>query len=229
MANVRLGSIVADIRGSIGDETYGRNPGGIFVRQRVTPADPPSAAKTIARNALKALSQAWSGTLTETQRAGWRQYGRQYLTPGKFGNPRTSSGIQRFIANNLNRYVYHPSIGFLDAPPGPPLAKPHLSITTDYTIDRITVTLPIGGYEAPRPWTRYWLYGGIPVTRGRNFYNGPWRYLAANYFSAVWQQNPWHATSPWDIVSGGRIYAYVVCQDYNTGEISVHGQAHADT
>lgn len=229
MASVRLGSIVADIRGSVGSETYGRNPSGVYVRERVTPTDDPSAAKTVARNAMKALGEAWSGTLTEAQREGWRQYGKKYLVSGKFGVPRRSSGMHRFVAGNMNRYVYSPSIGFPDAPAGPPLWKPELTFTTDHTIDRITVSLPIGGYEGPKVWMRYFLYGGMPVSRGRNFYGGPWRFLDANYYATWWQKDPWNATSPWDLVSGGRVFCYIVCQEYNTGEISAHGQAYADT
>lgn len=229
MANVRLGSIVADIRGSVGDETYGRNRGGVFVRERVTPTDVPSDAKTAAREAFRALAEAWNGTLSEGQRQGWRQYGRQYLVPGKFGTPRTSTGLQRFIGVNMNFRRYDPSIAFPNAPPGPPLWKPELVFTTDHTIDRIAVTLPIGGYGGPRAGTRYWLYGGMPVTRGRNFYNGPWRFLGYNYFSTVWSRDPWEETSPWDITSGGRVFCYVVAQDYSGGQISVHGQSYAET
>ncbi len=229
MANVRLGSVVADIRGSIGDETYGRNTGGIFVRSRVTPADPPSAAKTKARNAFAACAAYWSGTLSEAQREGWRLYGRQHLIPGKFGVPRVSSGFHRFIAHNVRRYMHASAVGFPNAPPYPPLWKIGFTFHTHYATDAIHLTQPFINYEGPRPYTSYYVFSGMPVSRGRSFYAGPWRYVDYNHFTTGWYKIPWNITCPWDIVTGGRIFCRLFAQDKTNGQMSAVGQAQYDT
>ncbi len=229
MATVRLGSVVADIRGSIGDETYGRNQGGIFVRSRVTPADPPSAAKTVARNAMAVLGAAWSGTLTETQRQSWIQYGRQHPLPNKWGTPRVSSGICAFTRCNFHWYMARTLIKFPSAPPEPPLWQPLWSFTAEHTVNHVHPVVPIENYPGPRRPTAFHLFSGQPVTRGRNFYNGPWR--RAGYFHIVggWWFDPTPILCPWNVISGGRLFCYIVAQDYDNGQISAPGYAYANT
>ena len=71
MAKVQLGSTLADIRGSIGSNTYSRNHQGIFIRTRKTPANPRTILQVYLRSLLKGAGGWWWSALTPTQRAEW--------------------------------------------------------------------------------------------------------------------------------------------------------------
>ena len=105
MALINLGSIVADIRGSVGDETYSRNQGGAYVRARSGPSAPPNANQLNITASMTALSQAWSGTLTEANRNTWHEYAEQFPRPNRWGKRVLSNGYTRFVSINFPRYV----------------------------------------------------------------------------------------------------------------------------
>jgi len=129
MATVKLGSVVSDIRGSIGDETYGRNQGGIFVRARVDPAQPSSTARDATQAAMTALSQAWSGTLSEAQRSTWRTYAQAFTLPDRYGRPKSLGAICHFVRSNAQRYRTDSAITAELAPAQPPLPMPSFGFT----------------------------------------------------------------------------------------------------
>lgn len=162
MASIRLGSVIADIRGSVGDETYGRNQGGLYVRQRVSPSQPPSDERDARQAAMTALSQAWSGTLNQTQRDTWTQYGRQHPLPDRFGRPRDLAGICHFIRCNCQRYRDESAITASTAPTSPPPAMPGftaaatalhaLAVTGTITPDWTGVYHLLGTHDGQPTW-----------------------------------------------------------------------------
>ncbi|HUW33205.1 MAG TPA: hypothetical protein VM223_16475, partial [Planctomycetota bacterium] len=85
MAGIQLGSIVSDIRGSVGTETYSRGQGGLYVKARSGPTGEPTAKQIQSTDATTALSQAWSDTLTEAQRETWRTYAAQFPKANRWG------------------------------------------------------------------------------------------------------------------------------------------------
>ena len=161
MANVRLGSLVVDISGSVGDETFARNQGGIYVRERVSPAQPASAERDARQAAITAISQAWSGTLTETQRSTWRTYSFRHPLPDRFGRPKTPSGICHFIKCNVQRYRDETAITATSAPALPPPAMPTFLCTA-----KAAGALEVTGNPVPDVTGSYLLDGtndGYPV------------------------------------------------------------------
>lgn len=225
MASVRLGSVVADIRGSVGEETYGRNLGGIFVRARTTPSQPASAERDLRQAAIAAIMAAWSGTLTQTQRDGWMQYGRTHLLPNKWGTLGKRPGHLHYLRCNVQIYRVIASALFSNAPARAPIYPPTFTLTADASLNTIAIDVPPTNYLTPRTTLRLYAYAGHVLNIGRVFYNGPWRYMDWNtYVAGSWVKDPWSMAYPWTLTAGKRVYARLVAQ-YNTGEISHAHQA----
>lgn len=169
MATVKLGSVVSDIRGSIGDETYGRNQGGIFVRARVDPAQPSSTARDATQAAMTALSQAWSGSLSDAQRSTWRTYAQAFTLPDRFGRPKTLSPICHFIRSNAQRYRTDSTITAEIAPAQPPLPMPSFGFTAKaagaLVASGVTVPPTAGTYTLRAPVNHRPAWEHVPLSR----------------------------------------------------------------
>ena len=147
MALIKPGSIVADIRGSVGDETYSRNQGGLFVRARAAPANPNTPAQQACRAVITALSQFWSGTLTDQQRSNWRQYAHQHPRANRFGDRTLTNGYTRFIRINFHRSRNDLVVPYVEPPPVPPLWPPETTITAKANPDQVTISVASPRYD----------------------------------------------------------------------------------
>lgn len=176
MATVRLGSIVADIRGKVGDEIYSRNKGGIYVRSRPDWIQPDTQDQLDARAVLIALAPAWSATLNDAKRATWRSYARQNLVPDKWGTPHPISGHCWFLRINSHFYRATESLGYQWGPTGPPLKSPTFDMTADATTDNIHLDLASLNYHPPSVGLQLFAYVSKSRPAGVNYYNAPWRY-----------------------------------------------------
>lgn len=221
MAVVRLGSVVSDISGSIGDETYGRNQGGIFVRERVTPNDPNTGHQINCRNAMKILAQAWSGTLSEQQRKDWHAYAHQHPQPDKWGTPTLTNGYTRFVQVNFQYQRLHAAILTPDAPTAPPLWPPIFTFTANATHDDFTIALPLPTYDPAWTGLRVYVYGGFATSPGINFYNGPWQIIMDNPYNGSWQADPFGDDYTIAFDPGDKVWLKIRIQDDTTGALSV--------
>lgn len=220
MAVYRPGPIVADIRGSVGAETFARNQGGLYVRARTTPTDPNTADQQACRAAVTALSQYWSDTLTDQQRADWRTYAHVHPRPNRFGERTITNGYTRFMRINHTRYRVDTAVAFDIPPTEPPLSPPIFTFTADDSADTVTVALDFPNYHGGLKNLQMFAYGGPEVNVGRNFYNGPWRYLATNRYNTSWQFDPWTIAYPWNLTTGQKVFVRMVAQKSDHGELS---------
>lgn len=182
MALITAASIVSDIRGSVATETYSRNQGGLYVKTRKGPTDNTGANRDACRATITALSQAWSGTLNEAQRAAWRKYAHQHPKPDRWGSVHLVNGYTRFIRANFYRYRLDTTIPFADPPDQADLHQPPFTFTAHGAGDTVTIALPPANYDPPWPKLELFAYGGDNVSPGVNFYDYNWRYLARNEF-----------------------------------------------
>jgi len=213
MVTVRTGSLVHDLRGSIAQQTFGRNQGGLFARERVMPHQDPSADRTQRKNAMTAISRAWSGILTEAQRQTWIEYGRKYLLPDRWGRPKAMSGICHFVRCNAQRYRVNPFITATTAPDEPPGPPPVFDFTADATANALTFDLGTFDYRGNPDELRIYWYAGHQCAAGRNFYNGPWRYVSWNMRDeGAWFYEPWFATHPWGLTEANRVWTRLVAE-----------------
>jgi len=131
MAIIKPGSLVADIRGKVGDNVYSRNHAGNIVRSVGTWEQPEAGPLVDCQDALELCSKAWSGTLSQTQRDAWRVYGQLYPGSNRWGESRPRTGLQAFVKANFIRARLDLAIAFLDAPSGPPLIRPAVAIKAE--------------------------------------------------------------------------------------------------
>lgn len=227
MANIRTGSIVSDIRGSCGTETYSRNASGPIVRNRTTPANPNTLAQQAARAVITALSQAWSGTLDDDNRAAWRQYAHQWPRPDKWGSPSLANGYTAFIRHNALYYREHSAILKQNPPDVGPLHPPGMLFTVDSGTNDITIALPPPLYDPPPNHTILYAFAGLPVSEGVGTFTGPWRYVGHNERNGAWATDPWTVPYPFAFNGDRKCFAYMVAQSRTSGALSTRSRAWA--
>lgn len=100
MANIKLGALIADIRGSIGGTTFSRGGGGAIARNNPKPCNPRSAAQSTRRANLAYLSQLWASTSMATYRNGWMDYAAGTNWTNKVGTQALITGLAAFVRLN---------------------------------------------------------------------------------------------------------------------------------
>lgn len=220
MASVRTGSLVVDIRGSVGSETYSRNSAGLYVRERTTPNDPGSDAQLGCRASMAALATAWSGTLSEAQREAWRKYGQQFPRLNTWGTPVLISGYAHFIRCGFTRHRLDATMPFLDPPPAAPLHPPAFSFAAWAVPNYIMPVLPPTNYDPPPMNLELFAYAGNQQPPGRTYYSTPYSYLGRELWDGAWQSPPWIMIHHEDLLADKRVWIRLVAQMKDTGEIS---------
>jgi hypothetical protein len=129
----KWGSFVVDGRGKINGHVASKNRAGAYLRGKVTPSNPQTAAQSDVRARLSAFSQAWSG-LTENQRAAWNAAVTSWMTNNVFGDGIMPSGKNLFTRLNANNNL----IG------GAVLSTPPLPVATT-TADISNLAISVGG------------------------------------------------------------------------------------
>ncbi len=71
MATIKLGPIVADIRGKLGGTIFSRNKAGNYAKKFTQPNNPQTAAQQFFRNLFASVSQRWSNNLSQPERETW--------------------------------------------------------------------------------------------------------------------------------------------------------------
>lgn len=165
MANIRTGSIVADIRGKVGTEIYSRNRGGAYVKNYVSPIQPNSIAQMTQRGMMATAVAAWQA-LSDPERQLWLNAALKAPTSGLGADKIRRSGYNEFISrkrnllnisNNNNPTVIDASNQELWAYNITSLTETNFSVDTFFTSVG-TVGIPIYGLifkaTAPQPASR---------------------------------------------------------------------------
>lgn len=85
MASIKLGSIVSDIRGSIGGTVFSRNGGGAYAKQRTKPTDPNTSGQQLMRAITSSMYAAWAA-LTAAVRTDWGTYASNVTLVNRLGD-----------------------------------------------------------------------------------------------------------------------------------------------
>lgn len=102
MAKIKLGALAQDVRGSVAGNTFARNRGGAYVRQKVAPIQPRTARQLAQRAILTEVSQAWR-TLTDAQRQGWTNWADNHPVMDVFGDTLVLAGNGAYSRVNAVR------------------------------------------------------------------------------------------------------------------------------
>lgn len=174
MALVKLGGLVAEIRGSIGGTVFARNRGGAYIRNRSIPLNPQSVRQVEVRSLLSDFSQRWAVVLTQAQRDAWDLYADNVPLVNALGESRNVSGINMFVRSNM----LLAENGMTEVDDGPtqftlgPTFTPTLSL--DSTANTVDVT-DLGGYDLSDGAVGVLLQQGTPQNGGVSFFGGPFR------------------------------------------------------
>lgn len=105
MAKVLFGNGVAEMRRSIAGNTFSRNKGGAYARQRVRPINPQTPEQIAARERISLLSKRWGVSLTQPQRDAWTAFAEINTVVDVLGQNLQLSGIQMYIKLNARILV----------------------------------------------------------------------------------------------------------------------------
>jgi|ETNmetMinimDraft_30_1059905.scaffolds.fasta_scaffold144829_1 hypothetical protein len=94
MSKLTLGALIADARGSVGGVTFSKWKGTNYVRSKVKPANPKTAAQIAVRDAMTVCVKSW-GTMIAGTKTPWNDGAK-----GK-----TKTGANMFTAANLSTEI----------------------------------------------------------------------------------------------------------------------------
>ena len=225
MALVKLGSIVSDIVGSVGQETYLRTPAGLVVRARVSPVQPASALRDQVQLNFTNVSQAWSGTLTELQRKTWRSYGKNWPLPNAFGKRVVIGGFTAFCRSNLVAKTVSSAFWHLSAPERNPLVIPDFTATAAALGAIIKLNIVLGTQVPIENGFYLIISAGTSTNAGVIYYSSPWRVSAISLRTGgAWATDITDLSlSTWSGI-GPKIYIKMYMYDSTTGAISTPTQ-----
>lgn len=92
-----LSSLIGDLRGSIGGQTYSRNKAGAFIRQRVKPVNPQTVRQQNARYRFGNMSILFQ-SLSNIQKDCWQSFAGTHFNPLKGNNTGIYSAGNAFVA-----------------------------------------------------------------------------------------------------------------------------------
>lgn len=101
MAKVKFSALISEMRNKLNGSVFARNRGGAYLRNKVTPVNPQTAAQVLARARLTQFAQSWR-SLTQAQRDAWNAAVNQWTTTDVFGDVVTPSGNALYIRLNVN-------------------------------------------------------------------------------------------------------------------------------
>lgn len=88
---IKFGALVTDGRGKLGGHVASKNRSGNYLRTKVTPSNPQTAAQQATRAVLGSLSTAWSG-LTLAQRNSFNSAVGDWSGTNIFGDIKNPTG-----------------------------------------------------------------------------------------------------------------------------------------
>ena len=114
MARIIYGSIITDIKGSIGGITYQENGSGQIARLKPRKSKTNTQKQRDQQPRLKRIQKAWN-ELSLTNKILWNDFASVNNKIGLDGNAKVLTGYQWFVTINQNRLLFEDSI--LSAPP----------------------------------------------------------------------------------------------------------------
>jgi len=214
---IKFGSFVTEGRGKINGHVASRNHAGAFLRTKVTPINPRTAAQTGVRAFVTLLSQAWRG-LTAAQRTAWIGAVGSFTGTDIFGDKKTPTGFNLYMG--LNKNLKDVGQSTLSAPP---LAAAVSTVTvTSITSTAGTPTLSIVLSAAVPAGTSVKLMATPGMSAGINFVKSQFRQISTLAAAAT---TPVNALTAWNakfgtLVAGQKIFVQLVFVNNTTGQSS---------
>jgi hypothetical protein len=174
MAKVLFSALVSDVRKKIGSTVFAKSRTGAYVRKKVSPTQPRTAAQRAVRANFTTNSKDWPGTLTATQRAGWNSLAASLVFKDRFGQSFKPTGLQLY--QRANRNLSTISVASIsDAPSSFSVGSPGTATLTATSGGTPAMSVAITGTpvtnEVPVVWA------APPISKGRTFVGKKYTYL----------------------------------------------------
>ena len=224
MGVTRLGPLIADLRGKVGDIIFSRNQGGCIARGVSSKTWTPSPLRTSMQVTIADIAHRWSSQLTQSQRDGWYQYANMYPLEDRWGHPTIKNGYAWYIRINFLWGMYRNTQEFQDPPLQPPLAKPRFDIEVTNTASTTGLYLPCLGMPQNSNSVTSFVEVSGPCNIGEMKNNGRW-FRAGIYDTRSTGEPIFYNFLTYPTLTSGRKYfARLVIQDSTDGAISRKGQ-----
>ena len=152
MAKVKYSAFISGMSGKLNGSVLARNAGGDYIRTKVTPVNPQTAAQSAARNLLAQFSQAWRG-LTQSQRDAWSGAVANWSTTDVFGDVQNPKGNTLFTRLNIN--IANAGGSTILVPPAPVGVTPVTELSIDAAVGLSTFDVTFLPATVPANHTLY--------------------------------------------------------------------------
>jgi hypothetical protein len=216
---LKFGAIVTDGRGKIGGHVMSKNRGGAYMRTKVTPSNPRSAAQTTVRSHLTTLSQGWRG-LSASAIAAWNAAVGSFTHTNIFGDIHSPSGLNLYVKLNAN--LLEVGTAALALPPLP--AAVIAPITIGAAAAAVANTFIVSFTVSPVPASTVWIVRATKqVSPGKSAIKNLYRdvkYLAAAVATGVSIDTEYVAKFG-ALVAGEKIGVEITAVNLVTGQKSI--------
>lgn len=164
MARVQYGSIITDMKGSIGGLSYQHNRSGKIVRVKPTPHRKSSLSQQSYQSVFTSIVRSWYA-LTLVQKEAWNTFADTYTKYNVWNEEKTLNGYNWFLS--INNYLTLVGETPLISPPtySTPLAVPSVMLVFEY--DEVTINFS-GGFAHT---SEYLLLYTSPPVRNVSLYD----------------------------------------------------------
>jgi hypothetical protein len=194
-------SIHGELRGSIGGNTWSRNKGGMYIRQRITPTNPNSSRQQTTRNFIADCAVAWASTLTEAEREEWREWAETNTWKNSLGVDIALTALDWFTMVNTRLLdvaaAKITSPGDLSAPA--PLLTMSITLPTTTSVAVAFTPVLAAGFRLVA-----WGSGPLNVGRNPNF-----RQCRLIGYSAAAAASPVTLVLPYTVVIGQKLKVFI--------------------
>ena len=219
MAKVKFGLGVAEIRNKIGGSVFARNRGGSYIRTKVTPLNPQTAAQVGARNLLTQYAQAFR-SLSQDQILAWNNATTQWSTTDVFGDSVVPTGLALYVRLNTN--ISNGGGSPISVPPSPVGAAALTSLSLTASASGNAFDVAFTPATVPADHSLY-IESTQMLSPGINNANSKFRFItygtaaASSPYNAFVEQTAKFGS----LVAGQKVYVRAKFINIVTGEVSL--------
>lgn len=170
------GSLIAQASGSVAGNTFSRNRGGQYIRNRATPVNPNTAQQAAVRAIFSDLTNLWSSTLTNSQRNAWNAYAVNVPVLNRLGDSIFLTGFNMYVRSNTPRV--QGGLARVDAAPSENNLGSFtpVTMTAEVTSNNIAIIFTNTDDWANEDDSSMLVYGSRSLQQTINFFKGPFRF-----------------------------------------------------
>jgi len=224
---MKFGALVVDGRGKIGGQVASKNRAGAYLRTKVTPVNPQTAAQSTVRNRLAGISSGWRG-LTAAQRLSWNAAVSDYAKTDIFGDLRNPTGFNLY--QRLNNNLLTCGEAAITSPPAVVAVDAFLTLSLTAEDATAAQSLSLTFTDAVAADHLVKVYATPPMSAGRSFVKSEYRLIEILANSAT---SPANILASYQAVHGStgeagqKIFVQVIQVEETTGIAGVRMETSA--